>query len=153
MVVAAFLAVTVTLFSVMFTVVEPPASFETIAKDSPLIGNTERRNYVIRDDIAWENLWGRIHPDESQRHPPLPEVDFTRNMVIAVFQGTRAPGYSTEVMAVVSDDPVKVFVTETSPGETCIVPQVARYPHHIIETPRIDTEVEFLIEHKITHCP
>ena len=46
---------------------------------------------LIRDEDAWARLWERIHENVTPR-PPLPAVDFSRHMLIAVATGTRPSG-------------------------------------------------------------
>jgi anti-sigma factor RsiW len=41
---------------------------------------------VIKDAPAWAELWSRHDPSA-----PVPEIDFSRNMIAAVFQGTQPP--------------------------------------------------------------
>lgn len=114
-----------------------------------------RGNYVIQNAGEWQNLWYKMYPSkETGARYALPEVDFTRSMVIAVLSGGKPTGgYSTKIIRIVeTTDKLKVHIEETSPGEECIVTMSPTTPRHIVKVTRIEKEVEFISEHKIRHC-
>lgn len=130
---------------------ETELQFETIAKGSG--GHSEKVNYLIENDSDWEELWEKVN-SLSISKPPSPEVDFTQNSIIAIFQGMKSTGgYSIEIIKVVeTENSVEVFIKEVSPGENCIVTQAFTQPHHIIKTKKIDKKVNFTTEQEIKDC-
>jgi len=139
-----------TIFLTTSPILGKDVSFQTIK--SWVHRHVERANYVIRDVGGWQNLWYRMYPEETA--PALPEIDFTRNMVIAALSGMRATGgYSTRIVRIVETiDKLKVSIDETSPGENCVLTMAPTSPHHIVKVARIEKEVEFISEHKVRNC-
>jgi hypothetical protein len=67
---------------------EQPVPFDTIRKEKGS-AVSEKRNYVINTNKEWKKLWNAMNA--FQQEPlPLPEVDFEKKMLIAVFQGYQA---------------------------------------------------------------
>jgi len=107
-------------------------------------GISEPRNVVIRSSEEWKRLWEE-HTSIFSPPPPLPEVDFSRDMVIGVFLGTRPTGgFSVEILSVRHEgDQLVVEYAESSPGAGCIVLPVLTQPFHLIKVARSDDPVEF----------
>ena len=129
--------------------------FLTVAKlgDS---GHSERRNYVINDRAAWEDLWAKVGSHVSP-NLPRPEVDFTRRTVIAVFQGS-VPTSGFEVLIsdiIKTEDGIKVVVKETVNSHCGGTGSVIR-PFHIVEIDKQEqdqAEAEFKFKQKEKRCP
>src|SRR5215470_16966140 len=67
---------------------------------------------VARSQTDWAALWSR-HMRIQIAPPPAPSVDFSRDMVVALFMGERPTGgYAIEVMRIERTDPV-TFVAES----------------------------------------
>jgi len=129
----------------IFSITEVP--FETV--DSGGGYNYETRdNYTITDTATWESLWlelysGHSHPPEvpielysGHSHPPeVPSVNFTSEMLIAVFQGERgSSGYLTHITRIIMTNTYYlVYVDEIHPGENCGTLTVMTYPYHIVK--------------------
>lgn len=81
-------------------------------------------------------------------------IDFSREMAVAVFSGTKPTGgYSVEITKVIeTDDEVKVSAVETSPGSGCIVTQALTSPYSIVKIPKIDKPVTFTVESSAADC-
>lgn len=104
--------------------------FETIDKGE-ISGYESRDNVTVRDELAWEDLWTEMqsiysHPDD------LPEVNFAKEIVIAVFRGyCGSNGYSiTITQIVVTDFSYVVYVQESSQGGMLTV---LTYPYHVVK--------------------
>jgi len=107
--------------------------FEEIDKDW-ISGYESRDNLTIRDDETWETLWTEM--EFSQSHPAdLPKINFTREMIIAVFQGERgSSGYWTNITRIImTNSSYVVYVDEIHPGESCGGLAVMTYPYHIVK--------------------
>lgn len=84
----------------------------------------------------------------------IPEVDFEKYTLIAVFMGELpTSGYSINIDKVIEEkNDVKVFLTETSPGKDCQVNQVFTYPSKAIEVPKISKSVNFISNKVVEDC-
>jgi hypothetical protein len=76
---------------------------------------------------------------------PLPPVDFTRQMVIGEFMGSRANGcHSTASDSVVrANGKITVARTDTEPGPGVMCTLAIVHPAHIVMVERSDAPVEF----------
>jgi hypothetical protein len=101
---------------------------------------TTKEQYVIKNEEGFKKLWQDINAVIE-----LPEVDFSKEMVIAVFMGEKPTGgYGIEVTSVYEyRDKITVNVKEKEPGPDEIVTQALTYPYHIVTTKSIDKEVVF----------
>jgi len=74
-----------------------------------------------------------------------PDVDFTREMVIAAFAGERpAPGHALEIAdARLEGDALVITITERPPIRGGVAAQVIVSPFHIVRTARHNGEVRF----------
>lgn len=121
-------------------------AFETIDKGA-FSAHTERNSYVIKEKAEWVRLWD-MHTENIDPSPPLPEVDFSSFMVLAVFRGQfNTGGYSTEITKIANlKDRIKVTVVETDMGPGMVL-DVLTQPYHIVKTKKGDLPVEFLYIH------
>src|SRR5712671_3246759 len=57
-------------------------------------GITDPLRMVIRDRDAWREMWKRVHHGQFPELPSLPEIDFSREMiVVAALGGRPTSGY------------------------------------------------------------
>ena len=107
-------------------------------------GVTERRFVVINALDEWKELWKEIKGCVAPV-PPVPEVDFTSQAVVAVFQGLqRSGGYSIEVEAIFETaDRVEVEVREKEPGPRSLVTMALTSPWEAVAIPRPTKPVLF----------
>jgi hypothetical protein len=100
-------------------------------------------------------LWDKISSIYLPR-PPAPEVDFSNESIIAVFQGSQpSSGYSTAVTRLVkSGKKLKVFVREVLPANDCAVLLVITRPYEIIRTEKVKDadRVVFKVKQDIKVC-
>lgn len=101
----------------------------------PLVSGTQstiskRANYVIRSDGELRELWKML---DAGGMPPV--IDFSKNIVVAVFVGQESTGgYSISVSRVADSASARtVSITLTKPGGSCILPQVLTAPYQIVE--------------------
>ena len=78
----------------------------------------------------------------------MPSVDFTRNVVIAIFSGMKpSTGHSVAVRKLsVQKEKVTVEVEFIQPGEGCFEGDKETYPFQIIEVARISSPLHFARE-------
>jgi hypothetical protein len=111
----------------------------TIAK-GPMSGIAEPRQATARSAAELTALW-RAHGASDQ----VPIVDFSREMVVGVFLGTRrTAGYGVEIVRAVGNAGVlTVAYVETAPSKGALTAQVLTSPYHLVALPRHDGEIRF----------
>ena len=110
-------------------------------------GIAEPKQIVITDPSEWAKLWQQVHRNKFPA-PNLPPVDFSKNMVLAVFMGQKpTSGYAIQISEVSKlNGEVVAKVRETSPPKGSIVLQVITQPFHIVVIPKVDAKVKFVME-------
>jgi hypothetical protein len=103
----------------------------------------EERVVTVRDAAAWEKLWQEHAPQTFAVQPP-PAVDFSRNMVTAVFLGSRSPcgSYAIDSVrhsAAQSRIEITYSIALPAPDTACIA--LAYFPVFFVEMPRSDEPV------------
>ena len=98
------------------------------------------RQVTIRDQDAWNALW-----QEHAAARPRPNVDFSSEMVVGVFLGTRpTAGFATEIVGYrVVDADVVIQYRESAPPRGAITAQVLTSPFHLVVVPRRPGAVTF----------
>lgn len=130
-----------------------PVHFEEIEQGF-YCGLTARVNYIIEDNDTWNTLWTDMH-NISTSTPELPYVDFTEEVVIAVFLGDfPTGGYIAEITGIMSDKGhISITVREHHPGENCGVTMAVTQPYHIVKAILGTTQsVEFYYNIVIDEC-
>ena len=123
--------------------------FTTIAQGSDS-GYQSADQMVIDNSEQWLDLWQQ-HTSNTEPPPPVPQVDFTRYSVVAVFAGEKTTGgYSVEILSVETSDSetqersaIAITVQHRQPEAGNLVTEALTYPYHIIRIPRIDGNVVF----------
>jgi hypothetical protein len=112
----------------------------TIAKGDQ--SNIESPAQVLaRTEAEWAALWRR-HAGDRERPP----VDYTREMVIGVFMGSRPNGgFSTTIISSMEVKGVLVVrYTETIPASGAVTAQILTFPYHLVGIPKAAvTDVKF----------
>lgn len=118
--------------------------FTTIARGTDS-GYQSASQMVLDNSAQWSNLW-RQHISNIEPPPPVPQVDFSRYSVVAVFAGEKPTGgYSVEILTVetnssqTTDLPslaIAVRYRQPSAGE--FVTEAFTYPYHMMRIPKID---------------
>lgn len=82
-------------------------------------GFSDRVRIVLGDSAEWRDFWLRAHSLGSL--PPLPAVDFSREVVVGVAMGRRATGgYSIHIdSARTTFTGIEIFVRSVAPGRRC----------------------------------
>ena len=111
----------------------------TVARGS-MSAITEPREVVVRSSAEWNDLWKELGSTQ-----PVPAVDFTKELVAAVFLGSRPTGgFGVEVVSArVEGDVLIVEYVERRPGRDSIVSQVLTSPFHIVKLPARNGSVRF----------
>lgn len=99
------------------------------------------RRAIVRDLESFRLLW-REHTGSFER---LPDVDFTQDMVIAVFMGEQPTGgFATEIAGVSEDNQtLRIRVRESEPDPDRMVIQMLTAPAHLVAVPARELEIQF----------
>jgi hypothetical protein len=100
----------------------------------------QARTVVVRSADEWSALW-RTHAADK----PVAPVDFTKEMVVGVFLGSRpTAGYSVEIVGTQEQpDGLVVRYREGSPARDMMTAQVITSPYHLVAVPKQSGEVRF----------
>jgi hypothetical protein len=117
----------------------PPPAVRTIGK-GPMSGIEEPRQAAVRSAAEWSALWKTHDPGGE-----LPPVDFSREMVVGVFLGSRpTAGYGVEIVRAVGNSATLVVeYVETAPSREAITAQILTAPYHLAAIPQHGGEVRF----------
>jgi PrcB C-terminal len=93
----------------------------------------DAKQVLVRTDAEWAKLWQQHAGDR-----PRPSVDFSKEMVVGVFMGSRPnAGFSTSVIsATAGNGALIVRYTETMPGKGMVSAQVLTFPFHLVAIPK-----------------
>jgi hypothetical protein len=107
------------------------SSFDVLAEGQDSGGVDRRTNFRIVSDEEFNELWSMLYTSGG---PAIPSVDFSKNEVIAVFDGSHSSGgYSVEVTDVSDADGVRtVDITRHEPTDDCVVASSITSPFVII---------------------
>jgi hypothetical protein len=111
---------------------------------------------VIRDRDEWRDVWKALNDREipTLPIPRLPEIDFSREMVVVVAMGQRPTlGYNIVVESAHEiDGQLEIVVIGTSPGHNCILGQMVTAPLDIALLPRTELSVAFKETEVVHEC-
>jgi hypothetical protein len=121
--------------------------FETIllSPDSGYEGG-EHMFLIIRDEIEWRKVWGLATADYVSP-PKLPEVDFSRYTVIAVFQAQGIAPSAIRIEGITRgwDGSLTVKVVNYVPPPGWALHLTVVSPVHIVKIGRMDGKIHFEI--------
>ena len=91
------------------------------------------RQVLVRTDAEWTMLWRQHNPDR-----PRPAVDFSKEMVVGVFMGSRPnAGFSTTITsATVGNGALIVRYKDIAPGAGRVSAQILTFPYHLVAIPK-----------------
>ena len=126
---------------------EPTSFLANSGYDQPL-------TLAIHDRDTWVRTWSDIHSRLSPV-PTLPEVDFTKELVLVAAVGSRpSSGYDVVFTgATEAGDVVNVDVESRIPGPTCVLLPVVTAPVDLARIPRRNGAIVFRNTPKIVNCP
>jgi len=101
----------------------------------------EARQVLVKTDAEWAALW-----QQHAANRPRPAVDFSREMVVGLFMGSRPnAGFSTAVISATAGNGVLIVrYSETFPGPGRVAAQVLTFPYDLVAIPKATvTDVKF----------
>ena len=116
---------------------------------APAMKTIDKGDHSNMDDAAqlvaktaqeWQQLWQKHTPDR-----PRPAVDFSKEMVVGVFLGSRpTAGYILEIVSAAQDNgSLVVKYRESIPQRGMMTAQVLTSPYHIVSVPFFPGGVKF----------
>jgi hypothetical protein len=125
-------------FTLALAVMQPPPSPapRTIEKGDQ--SNIESaKQILVRTEAELRKLWQEHAPDR-----PMPKVDFSREMVVGVFMGSRPnAGFSTAIVsATVANGALMVRYSENKPVAGSVTAQILTFPYHLVAIPKADVK-------------
>jgi hypothetical protein len=109
---------------------------------------------VVRDDASWQTLWNEIH-SRGTPVPPVPAIDFSREMIVVAAMGTRSTGGYGILLESASEygtDGIAISVLSISPGSNCGVTLAFTTPVDIARLPLHPGPVRFIERGETTVC-
>ena len=112
-------------------------------------GILEPVRLVIRDGGEFISFWKQLHIPDPKHNPgaqlpPVPEIDFSREMVVVASMGEQSTGAYWVIIdgACEVDGQLEVFV-RTINGSSCIAPGIMTAPVDAVRLPRMDVPAIF----------
>jgi hypothetical protein len=129
-------------------------------------GVWDRRRMVIRDRETWADVWKQIYSGPRSfalgpggekvpnLPPPLPQIDFSHNMLLVVTMGSEPTGgYAIVVDGVYEHaNQLEVVVRNVSPGRNCFTFQYVTQAVDIVELEKREGSVVFRDVDIVTDC-
>lgn len=118
-------------------------SFQTLGKGNNSAITVPRR-VVIRAETDWRRLWLE-HIAGLVPSPPLPQVNFRSDMVIAIFRGETEGGFPITITEIEKrSTELVVFFEELSPPPGFpLGVAVIRQPYHVVQVEWLSLPVMF----------
>ena len=116
-------------------------------------GLYEERLLAIRSEAEWRGQWRRITARQGEP-PPLPAVDFRREMLLMAAMGPKpSGGYRVAIDSVIEQPgELLVFVRFVSPGRRCGAIAAVTSPVDIVRVPASSKPVRWTIERQAPDC-
>jgi hypothetical protein len=106
---------------------------------------------VVRDSAAWRAIWQRATRPQASP-PPMPDIDFNREMVVVAAAGRMKPGDVIHVDSIGVYRSTTVLTVRTVTA--CQPFPYDAYPFEIIRIPRRDGPVQFIERRtRAASCP
>jgi hypothetical protein len=107
-------------------------------------GFDDPERLVVRDSVHWAGVWATAF-ERQTRVPPLPAVDFAREMVVVAALGARpSGGYDITIEGVVEElGGAVVFVVATSPGDDCYTTAAITEPVIMLRAAAVAGRIRF----------
>jgi hypothetical protein len=114
-------------------------------------GDRERDRVVITDRAVFAEFWRVV---ASPTDAPVPIIDFSQRVVVAVSMGARAStGHHIAVTDVLrSRSTLYVVIEEVSPGPRCLIGAENTWPMTAVVISVAATHVEFVERERVRMC-
>ncbi|MBI3491300.1 MAG: protease complex subunit PrcB family protein [Acidobacteria bacterium] len=136
---AILVALQVLLPAVVAQAFRPADALRTIAKGDQSHMD-DAKQAVARTEAEWTALWQQHSPDRRR-----PAVDFSKEMVVGVFLGSRpTAGYQLEILSAAPDGAAFVVrYRQMDPPPGAVTAQVITSYYHLVAVPKTSATVRF----------
>lgn len=117
--------------------------FDSLAAETQS-GIENPQNIVIQSQGKFKELWDSVYKN-SLPAPSVPEVDFEKCTIIAVFMGQKPTGgYGINITKIEEyEKSIVVTIKETTPEEGSMLFQVLTSPMHIVKIAKTNKDIVF----------
>jgi hypothetical protein len=132
----------------------PKSEAFTILAQGNESGIEQQRFETIKDAVAFQKLWDLNFQTVSPK-PPTPKVDFSNEMVIAAFAGTKSTGGYELTLTKINNysDSVQIDLSLLAPDGDCMVSGALTQPFLFVKSIKFtDKPVHFNLELKTHAC-
>ncbi|MEI6267613.1 MAG: protease complex subunit PrcB family protein [Methylococcaceae bacterium] len=109
---------------------------------------------ILRDNATLQKVWD-AHLEGISPKPAAPDVNFSKEMIIAAFSGTKnTGGYLLNITGInVYPDRVQIDLSLIKPGDNCMVSTALTQPFVLAKTAQLsDKPVSFNLQLKAKNC-
>ena len=116
-------------------------------------GITDSTRRIVTDADEWAELWGEVYAQRGSA-PPVPDLDFSREMVVLAALGTRpSGGHAIHIdSARTTVGALEIFVRRIVPGPTCGTTAALTEPVTAVALPRTSLPPRFVEREVVTDC-
>jgi hypothetical protein len=116
-------------------------------------GMTARERLVIRDGAEWPATWSRMHAGQNPQ-PALVQPDFNSEMALIAAMGEKpSGGFDIVIDSVVAHEKgAIVYVTERTPGPSCMTTGALSQPVHAVRAPKTEGAVWWRERSVVDNC-
>jgi len=127
----------------LWTVAAATIAFSTIERGSAS-GITTPTTLVVKSQEDWHRIWAR-HASVRTPTPSPPRIDFSKEIVIAVFAGAQTTGgFTVEITAIEeSAGLMRVTYRESGLPPGSLLTQAITQPYHLVRIPRVEGLIVF----------
>jgi hypothetical protein len=127
--------------------VAPAEGAMRVVAEGTQSGITERKRVVVRTQEEWKKLWGAHAEGKTGKAAEPPNVDWSKEMVLAAFMGERPTGgFAVSIREPkAAEGKLQVTVVERVPGANPVI-QVLTSPFQMAAVKRSDLPVEWKVE-------
>jgi hypothetical protein len=120
---------------------------------SAFSGYAQPTTLVIPDRETWQSAWSRLHDGVSPA-PPLPEINFSNDIVVLAAAGSRQSGGYDVLLTGASetDGVVTIEALIRSPAPNCVAAQVITAPVDLARMPARNGTVLFHMTARVNGC-
>ncbi|MDB5245577.1 MAG: hypothetical protein JWN90_682 [Parcubacteria group bacterium] len=124
----------------------------TLAEGQNATNIDTRVNYRITNQADLATLWGMLYSNNNG--PAIPTIDFTKNEVIGVFDGSHSSGgYEVHVTDVSDAGGTRVIhIRRTAPGDGCPTTNAITSPFQILSLRKSTLSLTHVDEMTTTSC-
>jgi len=104
----------------------------------------DRGFYILKNESEFNSLYFKMYHG-APVIPLPPAVDFSKYVVVAVFQGDfQTGGHEIQVCRVVdSGSELKIIVNEVNPNDRAAFTTISNQPFHLVKIPKTNKTISF----------